>query len=526
MDSLSNAVNRRQRRRGRYDENDPDRPSTAAEIQEARLLAQLVARNSARALQWKNKYLKSPEFMLCLATIKDDIDAMASVMTENNLSPDLKIYYLDEELHIKNDLYDNVPKSLLSIAFYKKNQKAISFLIDKGANFLELIRFGPNEEPYYLTTLYIAVENKLTDVVNKILSKKPSSEFINYNMAGRTALKLAINISNIEYVKLLLQAGANVNGVGRGCSPLELALARATENDSYEIADFLKQSGAAMPSMRNRQIKEYGVYLNHNLNSLNWILKNYLSSFGLPDNTYAQEPMNPEDILFKIAHLKNKNFIEQGFFNWTQDSYDSEQEHRRRIFLIKPLLNKTDSSGNTALMAAVSANNYILTVHLINFGAKTAIKNNEGNTALHLAALNATSKTGEQRQNAIKIINHLIDKNQALTKIKNNNGYGAGNPKLGVNAEITKLIHGRKPWFGAKNTNKANKGGAKNVSCKQSAFAWKASSVAKSPFKTLKAAKKAAASKKPIGFTATSSLKAMGRLPRSNGCYKLGPKYE
>ena len=73
---------------------------------------------------------------------------------------------------------------------------------------------------------------------------------------------------------------------------------------------------------------------------------------------------------------------------------------------------------------------------------------------------------------------------------------------------------------------KARKGGAKKNTCKQTAFAWKASSVAKSPFKTLKAAKKASASKKPIGFTATASLKAMGQLPRSNGCYELGPKYK
>jgi hypothetical protein len=115
-----------------------------------------------------------------------------------------------------------------------------------------------------------------------------------------------------------------------------------------------------------------------------------------------------------------------------------------------------------------------------------------------------------------------------LTKIKNKAGYGPGNPKLTMNAEITKLIHGRKPWLTAKNTNKAAKVGGANT-CKRSAYGFKASRVARSPFKTLKAAKKAEAAakaKKPIGFTATSSLKAMGRMARSNGCYTLGPKYE
>jgi hypothetical protein len=28
-----------------------------------------------------------------------------------------------------------------------------------------------------------------------------------------------------------------------------------------------------------------------------------------------------------------------------------------------------------------------------------------------------------------------------------------------------------------------------------------------------------------IGFTARSSLKSMGRIPRSSGCYVLGDKY-
>jgi len=30
---------------------------------------------------------------------------------------------------------------------------------------------------------------------------------------------------------------------------------------------------------------------------------------------------------------------------------------------------------------------------------------------------------------------------------------------------------------------------------------------------------------KSIGFTATSSLKSMGIIPRSSGCYEIGNKY-
>ena len=65
-------------------------------------------------------------------------------------------------------------------------------------------------------------------------------------------------------------------------------------------------------------------------------------------------------------------------------------------------------------------------------------------------------------------------------------------------------------------------------SCKNRPFPFQTRRVQKSPFRTLKNAKKAEQSLKKgksIGFTATSSLKAMGRIPRSSGCYTLGPKY-
>lgn len=71
-------------------------------------------------------------------------------------------------------------------------------------------------------------------------------------------------------------------------------------------------------------------------------------------------------------------------------------------------------------------------------------------------------------------------------------------------------------------------GGGKTRNCRTKPFSWKTRSVKKSPFKALAAAKKAESSyweKKAIGFTATSSLKAMGRIPRASGCYVLGPKY-
>lgn len=59
-------------------------------------------------------------------------------------------------------------------------------------------------------------------------------------------------------------------------------------------------------------------------------------------------------------------------------------------------------------------------------------------------------------------------------------------------------------------------------------FGWNQTRVKRSPFKTLAAAKLAEAAYKrgrSIGFTRKSSLKSMGRIPRSSGTYALGVKY-
>ncbi len=416
-----------------------------------------------RQLTIFNKYLESPEIMLYNAIINEDTDAMSEIMTKHNLNPDSQILYLDSNKDIKFEA-GRVTTSLLNLAFGKKKLRVINFLIDSGANY---------QQPFYLrnhgtTTLIEALNADYTDIINQILSKNPPPDFINIYMetGSQTALKSAVQKGNIAYVKQLVQAGADINetkwAFGRidYITPLYLALVLKF----YEIADFLKESGATRPSMRN--LKDGGIELAHDLKSLNWIIKNYPSDFGIPSNTYGDE--TPENILFKIANLKKSNLLELEFFSGYRGPqygymWNSIQPYEDRMNLLKPVLNNIDSNGNTALMVATQANNFILVEYLIRFGAKTAIQNNEGNTSLHLAALNTIGKTGEERQTAINIINRLIQVNQALTKIKNNAGYGAGNPKLGVDADITKLIHGQKPWFRTINTNKTMQGGRRII---------------------------------------------------------------
>jgi len=63
---------------------------------------------------------------------------------------------------------------------------------------------------------------------------------------------------------------------------------------------------------------------------------------------------------------------------------------------------------------------------------------------------------------------------------------------------------------------------------KTTPYSWSSQRVSKSPFKSMADAKNAEKRYKAgqnIGFSYVSSLKSMGRIPRSNGSYELGQKY-
>mgnify|MGYP006431420463 CR=1 FL=1 len=73
---------------------------------------------------------------------------------------------------------------------------------------------------------------------------------------------------------------------------------------------------------------------------------------------------------------------------------------------------------------------------------------------------------------------------------------------------------------------------------KKTKYAWNSNRIQKSPFPSLQSAKETekrymeaerkqkGSGQKTIGFSYTSSLKSMGRIPRSDGSYKLGEKYK
>jgi hypothetical protein len=67
------------------------------------------------------------------------------------------------------------------------------------------------------------------------------------------------------------------------------------------------------------------------------------------------------------------------------------------------------------------------------------------------------------------------------------------------------------------------------MGCVKKAYKLQTRRVVRSPFRTMERARrtlKAHRKGESVGFTARSSLKAMGIIPRASGCYELGPKYK
>jgi len=128
--------------------------------------------------------------------------------------------------------------------------------------------------------------------------------------------------------------------------------------------------------------------------------------------------------------------------------------------------------------------------------------------------------------------NNKSDQSRSPNKM-NRRGHGTGRssaPKRKKLFSYSPTIPPTIPHFkkNKKSSRKSLNKSKTSIKCKKTPYAWKSSSIKKSPFRTLKEAKDAETKYKagqPIGFTAISSLKSQGRIPRSDGCYVLGDKY-
>jgi hypothetical protein len=136
----------------------------------------------------------------------------------------------------------------------------------------------------------------------------------------------------------------------------------------------------------------------------------------------------------------------------------------------------------------------------------------------YLAAKNPAPKTSYDAYTVPAYLKFMVDLHNQGLSVKTDKECG----KLPMDGETLKTYDCGVDGYTMKRCNIQPLSGGRrirNQTCRKRPYAWNSRALAKSPFKTRKGVR-------THGFSARSSLKSMGRIPRSNGCYVIGDKYK
>ncbi|XP_048880234.1 B-cell lymphoma 3 protein isoform X2 [Brienomyrus brachyistius] len=134
------------------------------------------------------------------------------------------------------DIYNNLLQTPLHLAVITHQVLLVQLLLSAGADPTMLDRHGQ-------TAAHLCCEHGLSSCLGLLLRHPASQTCLKVrNYEGLTVLHLAVQNSNKELVKMILDSGADINAVDfkSGRSPL----IHAVENNSMEMINFLIESGS------------------------------------------------------------------------------------------------------------------------------------------------------------------------------------------------------------------------------------------------------------------------------------------
>ena len=164
--------------------------------------------------------------------------------------------------------------------------------------------------------------------------------------------------------------------------------------------------------------------------------------------------MNQVHFIKKLVELDAKTSKTEFLFNIGLIKDTDLLDKLIEKYFDRSKLNYQAAGLKTPLIYATYLNNIYLVKKLIQLGAKTALKDAYGQTALHYASVNAS----KHEPNAFEIVKLLIEANPALPDIKNVDKRGPGNPHFAVNKEVRSYIRSRKSGWFTKRKENTNKG--------------------------------------------------------------------
>ena len=245
-----------------------------------------------------------------------------------------------------NVTYSN-NKPALFVALVNGNMSIVSSLLNHGAKVEK--------------TLFFAIQNELSNFVKKILELQVDINKLKSERYSRhTPLHLAIDICNLEIVKLLLKHNANPNRLNdKGDTPLYLAVSKG----HIEIVKELLNNGAEVDK-RSLGVTPFSNAIITNPFNIPKILLEYGADVDAIIDSPWFEGRTSLQIASYVGRLKNVEFL---------------LEHNANI-------NAVDSIKCTPLHLATLANKTkVVNLLLSSGGNDLNIRNEEGNTALESA---------------------------------------------------------------------------------------------------------------------------------------------
>ncbi len=299
--------------------------------------------------------------VLTNAVLEDDIEIVELLLEKNAV---IDRYALMGSIIMKrNDIFElfvqrNAKLDIASIDRMALDYLATSLIRDGNINGIRfLMDSGVNFDGRIYSYFIEAVKSRNINMVNLIMKFGKNKRIDFVKKYGHKALLEAIDGNDIDMVKKLMENGVsvNANNVDTKDNPLTLAIMRG----NVEIAKILMEKGAR----HNISSSNIGKILNH------LIAKNHteMVKFLIDNGTYIDSRYRTRTPLMTAAAMKNTDLVEYLL------------EHGANV-------NAIDSSGNSALIYAVSYRDLRTTEAILNHGPDLNIVNNEGRNAIAIAA--------------------------------------------------------------------------------------------------------------------------------------------
>lgn len=286
---------------------------------------------------------------------------------------------------------------LLNLSLYSEDPAIFLLLVNKGANIHATNSYG-------VTVLELAIESNRIPVVSYLLQNGygPNHQC----PSGHYVLHSAVKSRNLDMVKLLVDAGAQVDirNLQQGRTPLHLAV----EEDLGEIAEYLIDSKADVNAVdyQHRTPLHFAVGLqDENMTKrliekkANANLRDYeeRSAAQLAIEMGALEHLNV--LLENKADIMLTNFRGETLLHSAARSSGEDSPAILDLLLLnnKIPIDSKDLYGCTPLHYAILNNEKGVQI-LLNHGANPMARNNDGETPLHLAVSSWPQKSAKRSQ--------------------------------------------------------------------------------------------------------------------------------